>query len=179
MMVNICREGATARASLDAIQMEIIATRASFGELDRQPWTEAEVRVALLAVIKSVMYRNTPENFIESYTSGALAGHNLEMTGPLSLSAFVAHQAYLLGEDEVVDRYIARLKSAGKLGKVSAAERVARLGKLRTRLRELEIAEERAVLELERLGHVILRRADADPDVLLEVWGDAIEKEAA
>ncbi len=158
--------------------MQIIAARASIDELQRQPRSEAEVRAALLVVVKAAVYRNAPESVFELYTTGEAP--EFDAMDRLSLSAFVAHQAYLMGEEALVDRYMALLKAAGRFGNVSSKERDARLAKLRTRVRELEIAEERSILEIERVGHVILRRPDADPEVLFEVWSETrTSKEAA
>jgi len=53
---------------------------------------------------------------------------------------------------------------------MKAAERAKRLQDLANKRRELETAEERAIMALEDEGHPVARRADADPELLLELW---------
>src|SRR5258708_2454761 len=137
MISNICREGSPARESLDAVQMQIIAARASIDELQRQPRSEAEVRAALLVVVKAAVYRNAPESVFELYTTGEAP--EFDAMDRLSLSAFVAHQAYLMGEEALVDRYMALLKAPGRFGNVTSNKRNPTLAKLPPRLPDLQI----------------------------------------
>ncbi len=51
-----------------------------------------------------------------------------------------------------------------------AAERAKKTEELAAKRRELETAEERAVMALEDAGQAVSRRADADPELLLELW---------
>jgi hypothetical protein len=50
---------------------------------------------------------------------------------------------------------------------VPSADRPARAADLATRQRQLELAEEQLILEAEQAGHLIARRPDADPRVVL------------
>jgi hypothetical protein len=53
---------------------------------------------------------------------------------------------------------------------LKAAERAKRLEGLAKKRRELETAEERAVMALEDEGQSVPRRAEFDPELLLELW---------
>jgi hypothetical protein len=67
------------------------------------------------------------------------------------------------------DALHARLRSVYERqpASVPSADRPARAADLATRQRQLELAEEQLILEAEQAGHLIARRPDADPRVVL------------
>src|SRR5262249_19233394 len=70
---------------------------------------------------------------------------------------------------EVRAAFHARLCSAYERlpASVATAERPARAAELANRQRQLELQEEHLILEAEQAGHMIARRPDADPLVVL------------
>lgn len=68
----------------------------------------------------------------------------------------------------------ARLKPLLPSSGLAIAERPKRIAALRQRVGELEEAEEREISRLEAQGLVVDRRADADLQILLQVW-DSLE----
>jgi hypothetical protein len=77
----------------------------------------------------------------------------------------------LLGEDEIVKRLTAGLNGDDAL---STPDREKRLIDLRAKLHDLEMKEECECLRLEEAEArwTIVRRADADPKLVLQVWAE-------
>ena len=121
--------------------------------------------------------------------TGSISGRALGLTVPghvlstlgLDLAPILIA---LVGPDRVVKVLTAHLD--GIADGPDAAEREARIAELRGRLVRLETLEEACVLESERTDAPILRRADADPAVVLmppeafaAAYAAAVEAEAA
>lgn len=67
----------------------------------------------------------------------------------------------------------ARLKPLLPASAPTLASRPAAIAKLKTRLAELDLQEERAICALESQGLLVDRRSDVDIETLLKVWDEA------
>lgn len=76
-----------------------------------------------------------------------------------------------LGKDRSIERAFQAAKNGAKTPPgLANAPREEKLAELREQVRKLERDEERETLRLEEAEHVILRREDVNPEILLEVW---------
>lgn len=85
----------------------------------------------------------------------------------------------LEGPENVLKKIIATIEAAGRPVGLPAAERETRIAELKLQARAAEIGAEREALRLEGAGFSVLRRPDADLDLLLEVWGESTAPAAA
>lgn len=162
MELKILRPGEAARANLDKVQEAIDTVRADIRETEKANVPLDEARERLLAVIDKGSDR-------AARAFASLLSHDYHYVNPPAQLG-LAELAYVFGRDEFVDQVMLRVESTCPVLGLPAAERQTRLAELRAEQRELELTEEYAVLELEKQGHVVLRRADADLEILLEVW---------
>jgi hypothetical protein len=160
--LNILRSGAKARAKLDKLQAEIAVNAIELAAAEGAPVSIEEARTRL-------------NNALEwPVQQAALAFESLLVRTPghvqLPTAMGVGEWAYLQGADAFVESILVRI--AGKAG-VPAEKRAEHINALRQTLLRLQIAEEHEVLDLERCGHTVLRRSNADLTVLLEVWSES------
>lgn len=165
---QLTRDGAPARKALDKIRCEITKTHKLIRDTTSAEIPLDEVKIRLRAAIDAAMYNLTPELPFEEFAQdGAIAGRPAMLPVDLRLSDL----AYLLGPEKIVDLIADRLAARGSEAGLPAVQRADRLTELRKELDKLERAEEVEILQLEAAGHTILRREDARPDLLFDIWG--------
>ena len=161
---NICRTDNPVRTTLEKIQREISTLSAEIEQTERAYLPYEETRANLLHFLKEDQYQRVPEKHFESFQSPF--SRNWELPRELSL----VHLAYLMGPDALVDRIMERIGANGQPVGLPAAERQKKLAELQAKLRRLMESEEVETLRIEKLGWVVLRREDADVQVILDVW---------
>jgi len=163
-LIRILEEGAAERKSLDKVQREVREGHSAIRELEGMPVHMDETREQLLAATKDAVYQTVPQDVYGRF----------RYVGPdkrLPIGITFSDLAFLFGEEFLVNAIVKRLEANGQAAGIRSEERAAKIKALRAKLDNLERAEELAILQLEDAGHVVLRREDARPDLLLEIWG--------
>jgi len=171
--MNILKKGLPARKELDRLQGEIADARTNVNHLEALPLHIDEVRARIAEQVKYAIHQNTPGNHFSGFNAKEATYAPVWRGRKVTVADFIALQAYLDGEERVVDRIMTRLKADEKFGDLRMEERTAKLGKLRSQIEILEFTEEREIRRLEAQGHDVIRRADAREEVLLKVWSEA------
>ncbi len=148
------------------IRDQVSAIKKQAADVRRAPLPHAEVQALLKNRIGDVVERWVPQATYTGLASGGSYGFDPER--PLRL----ADVAFILGTDEVVAGVMARLTKIGPPPGLPAPERALKLEQLEARRVELEREEELQILQQEASGEIVWRRVDADPAVILSVWGE-------
>lgn len=163
--LNLLREGAVQRKALDKIQSESLEMRKATAALARAALPPEETRARLLHEIQRHIERRWPADLYETFQQPDSAAILPDLLG-------LADYAWLCGPEELVDLIMKRLQMNGRRAGLPSVERETKLREMRAALDKLECSEELETLRLEDAGHVISRREDARPDLLLKVWAE-------
>lgn len=164
--LNPLREGDKSRKQLDQLQLKIAATRLAIEKLEHLPRARDEVRQALMGLLEDAKRRNIDPSY--SWRGITRADGRAE----LPLDVQTPDLIYVLGEEVFADAILRRIEADPPPGwpGIPMAERNKKLAALRAELRDAEVAEEVETLRLEGEGHLIERRTDVDPAILIETW---------
>lgn len=180
---DFLRQGAQARQALDRLQVEIAATEGAIETLKGAPLPLEEVRERLLGMIKDGIRQWQPadafsrlqDRIYDPRIAGrvrgvidTLTGEEFLLTQPMSIFDL----AWLDGPEVLADMIMTRIKANGRPVGPPLAKYTAEMERLRTKLDGLERAEEIETLRLEAAGHVILRRENVQPDLLMRIWSE-------
>lgn len=117
----------------------------------------------------------------DNFLSGVLASDGGEYAFALGASIDPAHAGrdartllLLIGRDHIEKQARKYLEGRAKNqpAGLSRSERTTRIARLKSELRDLELAEERMIIMTEGPGGFIPRRPEADPKIILEVWSE-------
>jgi len=167
MRVEILREGSAARKVLDGLQGQILKTHQAIRATELVLLSADETRARLRSALQSEVYMRTPENYFAGFQQP-------DGRAVLPTQTDFAMLLHVFGVDPVLDLLMKRLTDAskGKPDGLPAVERAEKLRELRAQLDRLEISEELETLHLEEAGNVILRRREARPEILFQVWAE-------
>lgn len=174
MNFETIKVGSADRVELDSIRARIVSVTDKITETGTALLAIEDARQRLEFEIDSMM-KVSSEALFEDLR---VPDRHFKLSGEVHFHDLIA----LLGRDAVIDRIMGLIKSGrtGKLAGISNSKRKSMLEQLRTELLQLCRDEELEVLRLEAAGNTILRRGDADLDVLLQVWAEMdTEPEAA
>lgn len=163
--MNILLASHPDRRVLDKIRSEIAGLQAEIVAVADARLPFEEVRQSLRDQLEA-NWANKPAAYFHGYT---YPGGDRRIPDAINFGFFV----FLFGVDTLVDMIMRRLESAGGPFGLPAADRAAKLAGLKDKLEALECDEEREVLRLEAVGHTVLRRADARPDLVFDIWAEA------
>lgn len=164
--MNILRPADRRRTRLNEFEENINVFKQDIKNVKDAVVPDEEYRARVKARIEYAMYQKTPELVFNT-----LQGR-FESNVVLPDAIDFAMLGYLFGVDEIVDRIVDRVKANGHPAGLPASERAKCIEKLQAQLRSAERDAEIEALRLEAAGHTILRREDADVEVLLEVWSN-------
>jgi hypothetical protein len=167
MANQITRAGASVRQALDRLRDQIQATRKTISEISSAPVPADEVRARLEKAIAAAVYAQVPENSFESFAG---ADHNY---GTLPVELKFTDLAYLFGTEAVTELILKRISARDRKAGLPSAKRVVKVAELAAQLEDLERQEELEILRMESAGHAIVRRADASPELLFQIWATA------
>jgi hypothetical protein len=170
-MRRLVEKGAPERAKLDEIQMAIADVQKGITTIERAPLSSEATRANLRRALDHELNEGFVERTLSRFAqpNPAYAGELPKVDWPLL--------AMLLGRETVEEKLLGIIQGSQKAPGLTHQEREARLDELRGELRRLEVDEERAILALETSGFVVLRRSDADPALVLQVWQDEPQRE--
>lgn len=168
-MAAFLSRGAAPRKALDKIRAQIEAIDDELNGASDAPITAEEAEARIRSMLSHPIHGEggRVQSFINSATQRDGYGLSEAFSAPLTLSGLAA----LLGEETVVDALMQRVRPKCEGGIAIAAER-ARRDELQTRRRELQAADERAVLALEAAGYQC-DRPFFDPGIALPIWDEA------
>ncbi len=165
--MDLLRAGEPARKKLDAIQAQITETKRAARDVERAPLATEDARVKVRAALERAQRSGEwATNALLRFGRVADRYELPDATGGVPWAVLIA----LLGPKEAEDRLVALCTAAPGARGLPAGKRAAKLDELRAKLDDLERREEQEVLALEAAGHVVLRRADVRPELLLELW---------
>lgn len=164
MGLDFLRSGAAPREKLDRLEKKIADLKVSIDDVRDAPIPLDDVRARLKVRLAGAVYWKTPENDFQSFTQ-AEAGF-----ASLPQSIGLEHFCYLYGIDHVIDLIMSRIKASGYKPGLALAARPKRIAELQRELHQAEVDAETETLRLEAEGYTILRRLDANLDVMLAQW---------
>ena len=174
--MNILKPDSAERKILDGMESAITALQAQIKSVQGAPCSLDETRARIRSALDSLTYKDPPGPGLLAFCSADVTYGTLPVFG-------LAFYVWLRGAEEVTDEIMERLREEAPPAGIPAAERAERLDALSAELRNAETEAEFEALRLEAAGHVVLRRADAAPQVLLAVWAQldqrALEQAAA
>lgn len=150
---------------VDALRAEIADLKTQRRATETAPRSAAEAERCLAALINqgARRYADRQAYMVCASPTGQLAPSDLIPGTPEGLFDFLCAT---LG-DRIIEQLATLLGEQCRAG-LSSAERAQRLAELDAALGKLERAEEKLISEAEAAGLTLLRRADADPAVILE-----------
>jgi hypothetical protein len=173
-MSELLQSAAPELRALERLRAEIAGLITDAKAIRSAPLATEEVRERVLRGLQNAVYQYTPENKF----TGIQHGNGDE--GSLGAMAFgLPDLAWIFGPDALADTIMQRLAASGAKPGLPAAARAARLAEIEDARKRLEVLEELEILKLESKGFQVRHRADADPAILLRVWGTYNQKLAA
>jgi hypothetical protein len=177
---SIMDAGAPERAVLDKTRAQILVIVDQIKALRGAPLAHEETRARIVVGLEGAIYERSPENKFFEIQAGADGAGRFDWPASTLAGAVIfdlnqfgfADLAWLFGPEAVADMVMKRLKDRGPAPGLAAAARTVRLAELNAERVRLELAEEAEILKLEAAGHVVLRRADMDPALVLSKWLD-------
>lgn len=164
-------------AKLDGIRTKLAAVFADIDRVQRAPLpVEEAVEIALASfdriaaksaargILNELIYQHNPDNErfeIDNEFFRQVPGLQVQLL------------ALAIGREQIARNFHAIIAehAATQPAPIPAAERLPKLKPLWAKQRELEIAEEAAILELEAIGDTFIpRRDEANPAVILAAW---------
>jgi hypothetical protein len=159
-------EGHPARENLDAIYARIEALRAEIQATESAPIPHAETRERIAAALRAL-----PQ---PSFMAFAEPGARYARLPVDERDTALSLDVWLHGVDFVLERAMRDVEAKSRPVGLPAAERQQRLEELRAEVAKAWRASEIEALRIEAEcdGDIVDRRGDADPEVLLAVWGE-------
>jgi hypothetical protein len=173
--VNVLLPGHPARKKLDAIQADIAGARAEIVAIEKAPLALEDQRELLRADIAGKFQKADPESEIRRFHKLRADGTRPSLT-PRSERGRMAGTwdivALIFDREEIEARLLKRLEQSneGKELGLPLAKRSAKIADLQQKISLLENREELEILKLEEERYTVVRRGDADPKLLLEIW---------
>lgn len=156
------------------IRKAIEDKRAERTEISSALLTVPEIMEAVKTDLNATENRYSTMQQIGGFVAAPHRQHQPTLPGAAGDPGATPHDIWgvlrvILGDEVIlkgIERYV-----AGREGKrLSIEKRNAMLAHIDKEIRHLEVREEKAILELEDMGFTVLRRADVNGKVLLEVW---------
>ena len=163
--MNIIREGNAERSDLDKDEAQITSLQLQKKSVLNACIPHDETRARLARDLASKVYRHGPANTFEMFQGGA---HPEYAVLPDVFN--VGQLVYVLGADFLLDAIMSKIEANSRPVGLSAEKRAKRIEELDAQLRKAERDAEIEALRLEDIGFTVVRREDADPAVLLDVW---------
>jgi hypothetical protein len=165
-LFNIIRPGHQAMKKLDGIRAKIAETRKAIEADEKLPLPDSEARLNVRAAIVREQAKVGPKATAFGRFSYPRSGYVHHQLPELDWHMLIA----LLGAQDIEDRIMASIAARPGERALPADKRAAKVAELQAEVESLERAEEQEVLTLEAKGFAVLRRADVDARLVLEVW---------
>lgn len=163
--MNILTSGNVARSIMDGIESKIADLRVEIKQTREANLTPEETRVRVKSLLNEAMFNQPPGNHFEHLQSVDSTGYH-----PLTKIS-ISDLCYIFGEENIADRIMARIVANGQKVGAPLKQRSGLLADLAAKLKGLERECEIEACRLEASGDaVVLRRVDADIEVILGVW---------
>lgn len=164
--------GAKARDALNQLQEQLPRVRGALSALENSLRPHDETHALLVAELKAGIKQHVTDHVFGTWQSRQRGS-----TLPAQISIW--ELAWIEGPEALADKIMRNLKANGRAVGLPVAKYAEEQAKLQATLEKLERDEELEILRLEEAGHLVIRREDARPELLLQIWAEQHAERAA